>query len=155
MCDSPIKSFKEFGSWFCALFWIEYFFSVSSMKSLRIRVCLGCDPQVCQNVQVSGTTKCCFGAQVFSLWEVRVCRRSREDYGESYWGLPYLLVWCTWIVPVWLRRNLQSVNSSWLNIVIATLLSITGDIEWEISRLAFSVNFSNGVTVPVVFHSEG
>ena len=37
----------------------------------------------------------------------------------------------------------------------AILLSITVDIEWEISRLAVSVNFSNGVTVPVVFHFDG
>ena len=29
------------------------------------------------------------------------------------------------------------------------------DLEWEISRLAVSVNFSSGVTVPAVFHSEG
>ena len=36
-----------------------------------------------------------------------------------------------------------------------TLLSNTVDIEWEISRLAVSVNFSTGVTVPVVFHYEG
>ena len=28
------------------------------------------------------------------------------------------------------------------------------DIEWEISRLAVSVNFSEGVTVPFVFRSE-
>ena len=37
----------------------------------------------------------------------------------------------------------------------AILLSIIVDIEWEISRLAVSVNFSNGVTVHVVFHFEG
>ena len=37
----------------------------------------------------------------------------------------------------------------------AILLSIIVDIEWEISRLAVSVHFSNGVTVPVVFHSDG
>ena len=35
------------------------------------------------------------------------------------------------------------------------LLSIIVDIEFEISRLAVSVNFSNGVTVPVVFHFNG
>ena len=39
--------------------------------------------------------------------------------------------------------------------LIAFLLSIVADIEWEISRLAVSVNFSNGVTVPVVFHFDG
>ena len=39
--------------------------------------------------------------------------------------------------------------------VTAILLSIIVDIEWEISRLAVSVNFSNGVTVPVVLHFEG
>ena len=39
--------------------------------------------------------------------------------------------------------------------LIAILLSIIVDIEWEISRLAVSVNFSNGVTVPVVFHFDG
>ena len=34
-------------------------------------------------------------------------------------------------------------------------LSIIVDIEWEISKLAVSVNFSNGVTLPVVFHFDG
>ena len=37
----------------------------------------------------------------------------------------------------------------------ATLLSIIVDIEWDISKLTVSVIFSNGVTVPVVFHSDG
>ena len=37
----------------------------------------------------------------------------------------------------------------------AILLSIIVEIEWEIGRLAVSVNFSNGVTVPVVFHFDG
>ena len=37
----------------------------------------------------------------------------------------------------------------------AILLSIIVDIEWEISRLAASVNFSSRVTVPVVFHFDG
>ena len=37
----------------------------------------------------------------------------------------------------------------------AILFSIFVEIEWETSRLAVSVNFSNGVTVPVVFHFDG
>ena len=37
----------------------------------------------------------------------------------------------------------------------ALLLSIIVDIECEISRLAVSVNFSSGVTVPVVFPFDG
>ena len=37
----------------------------------------------------------------------------------------------------------------------AILLSIIVDIELEISKLAVSVNFSNGVRVPVVFHFDG
>ena len=37
----------------------------------------------------------------------------------------------------------------------AILLSNIVDIEWEISKLAVSVNFSNCVTVPIVFHFEG
>ena len=45
------------------------------------------------------------------------------------------------------------------SVVLVTLtaipLSIIVDIEWEISRLAVSVNLSNGVTVPVVFHVDG
>ena len=45
------------------------------------------------------------------------------------------------------------------SVVLVTLtalrLSISVDIEWEISRLAVSVNFSNGVTVPVVLHFDG
>ena len=36
----------------------------------------------------------------------------------------------------------------------AILLSLIVDIEWEISKLAVSVNLSNGVTVPVVFHFD-
>ena len=36
----------------------------------------------------------------------------------------------------------------------AILLSNIVDIEWEISKLAVSVNFSNGVTVPVVFQFD-
>ena len=44
----------------------------------------------------------------------------------------------------------------WIGCVTLTaaLLSIIVDIEREISNLAVSVNFSNGVTVPVEFHSE-
>ena len=42
-----------------------------------------------------------------------------------------------------------------LGTLTAILLSIIVDIEWEISKLAVSVNFSNGVTVPVVFHFDG
>ena len=45
------------------------------------------------------------------------------------------------------------------SVVLVTLtairLSIIVDIEWEISKFAVSVNFSNGVTVPVVFHFDG
>ena len=41
----------------------------------------------------------------------------------------------------------------WLLLVL--FFSIIVDIEWEISKLAVSVNFSNGVTVPVVFHFDG
>ena len=41
-----------------------------------------------------------------------------------------------------------------LVILTATLLSVFVDIEWEISRLAVPENFSSGITVPVVFHSE-
>ena len=45
------------------------------------------------------------------------------------------------------------------SVVLVTLtairLSIIVDIEREICRLAVSVNFSNGVTVPVVFHFDG
>ena len=37
----------------------------------------------------------------------------------------------------------------------AILLSPTVNIDWEISKLAVSVNFSNGVTVPVVIHFDG
>ena len=37
----------------------------------------------------------------------------------------------------------------------AIRLSIIVDIELEISKFAVSVNFSNGVTVPVVFHFDG
>ena len=39
--------------------------------------------------------------------------------------------------------------------LIVTLLSFIVAIEWEISKLAVSVSFSNGVTVPAVFHFDG
>ena len=42
----------------------------------------------------------------------------------------------------------------WVSLT-AIILSIIVDIEWEISKLAVSVNFSKGVTVPVVFHFDG
>ena len=45
------------------------------------------------------------------------------------------------------------------SIVLVTLTAISlskiVDIEWEVSKLAVSVNFSSGVTVPGVFHSDG
>ena len=46
-------------------------------------------------------------------------------------------------------------NSGVLVTLTAILLSIIVDIEWEISRLAVSAIFSNGVTVHVVFHFDG
>ena len=36
----------------------------------------------------------------------------------------------------------------------ASFLSIKVEIEWNNMRLAVSVNFSTGVKVPVVFHSD-
>ena len=43
-------------------------------------------------------------------------------------------------------------------VVLVTMTSLSlpnfVNIECEISKLAVSVNFSNGVTVPVVFHSD-
>ena len=56
------------------------------------------------------------------------------------------------ICVCFLKRHGDSVV---LVTLTAILLSIIVDIEWEISRLAVSVNFSNGVTVPVVFHFDG
>ena len=45
------------------------------------------------------------------------------------------------------------------SVVLVTLLAILPsnivDTEWEISKLAVSVNVSSGVTVPVVFHFDG
>ena len=43
------------------------------------------------------------------------------------------------------------------SVLLATLTATFCQLlfEWEISKLAVSLKFSNGVTVPVVFHSEG
>ena len=46
-------------------------------------------------------------------------------------------------------------NSVVLVALTAFLLSIIVDMEREISKLAVSVNFSYGITVPVVFHFDG
>ena len=54
-------------------------------------------------------------------------------------------------VCFWIRYG----DSVVLVTLTAILLSIIVDIEWEISKLAVSVNLSNGVTVPVVFHFDG
>ena len=45
------------------------------------------------------------------------------------------------------------------SVVLVTLtaiqLSLIVDTEWEVSKLAVSVKFSNCVTVPVLFHFDG
>ena len=81
---------------------------------------LGCDPRVFRLFQVSGTRKCCFAALVCSFWEVCVGKQSGQVHlAESYWGLLYLLVWCTWNAPDRLRRIQQSLYSFWLDMVIS------------------------------------
>ena len=65
----------------------------------------------------------------------------RSNYGEL----------CNLCVFFFIRYG----DSIVLVTVTAILLIIIVDIEWEISKLAVSVNFSNGVTVPVVFHLDG
>ena len=65
----------------------------------------------------------------------------RSNYGE----------FCNLCVCLLLRYG----DSVQLVTLTAILLSIIVDTEWEISRLAVSVNFSNGITVPVVFHFDG
>ena len=42
-----------------------------------------------------------------------------------------------------------------LGILTAVFLSIIAEIEWDISRLAATINFPTGVTVPAVCHSNG
>ena len=46
-----------------------------------------------------------------------------------------MIPWCWWL---------------WQSIFLSNIV----DIEWDIRRLAVSVNFSTGVMVPVVFHSD-
>ena len=87
------------------------FFNWVQLFLWRFVSVLGCDPRVCQDFQVSGIRKCCFAARVCSFWGVRLGRQSDQDHlVNSYWGLPYLLVWCTWIAPEWLRRVLHGDN---------------------------------------------
>ena len=40
-------------------------------------------------------------------------------------------------------------------ILVAVILSIIVETEWDIGGLAASVNFPTGVTLPVVCHSDG
>ena len=54
----------------------------------------------------------------------------------------------------WVSFLIRYGDSAVFVTLTATLLSPIVDIEWEISRLAVFPNFSNGDTVPVVFHSE-
>ena len=80
---------------------------------------LGCDLRVFHDLQVSGTKRCCVTARVYSFWEVRLGKHSDQDHlAESYWRLPYLLVWCAWITPEWQRRTLKSVYFFKLEMVI-------------------------------------
>ena len=57
--------------------------------------------------------------------------------------------------PISVFFLIRYADSFALDTVTAILLSIFGDTEGEISKLVVFVNFSNGVTVPVVFHFDG
>ena len=124
---------------------------------------LGFDPQACQDFQVLGTRMCSFAARVFSFREFRL--------GDCQVGIP-----CGIILRIAISTGLMCLDCSGVTTVnsamcvcflirygdsvvlltlTAILLSIFVEIEWEISKLAVSVNFSNGVTVPVVFHFDG
>ena len=53
----------------------------------------------------------------------------------------------------------QLFDERWCSVVVVTLTAFLSsyfvEIEWEIDKLAVSVNFSNDVTVAVVFHFDG
>ena len=51
--------------------------------------------------------------------------------------------------------SVENGDSVVLVILTAVFLSHTVEFQLDISRLAASVNFSTGVTVPVVCHSDG
>ena len=127
---------------------------------MRILVSVGYDPQCCQDFQVSETRRFWSAALIYLFWAVRKSKLSDlEHLQESPWEFPCPLAWFTWIAPEWLRRIRQYVCFSYLNKVVmfiptAIFLSIIVQIERYIIRLAASVNFSTGVTIPVLFHSD-
>ena len=50
---------------------------------------------------------------------------------------------------------IKLVDSVVLVSLPATFFSLFVDIDWEFSSIAVSVSFSNGITIPVLFHSDG
>ena len=59
------------------------------------------------------------------------------------------------ISPIYLLSFIRHGDSVVLVNLTAAFLKFFGNIDCEMGKLAVSVNFSNGVTVPVFYHSEG
>ena len=166
-CISPIKSFGlDFGLDFYALLSIEFFFLFqfnyfSADASLYWRLTVG----------FSRIFRCRETKSVVLMRGVLVLRNSfmlavtlnlscgiiRRKHTAISTGLMYLD--CSGVTTensaICVFFLIRYGDSVLLVCLTETLLSNTVDIEWEISRLAVSVNFSTGVTVPVVFHYEG
>ena len=74
--------------------------SLSSFNSLRILVCIGVWSSGFPGFSGVGNQNVLSCCSVYSFWEVHLGRQSGQDrLVESYWGLPYLLVWCAWTAP--------------------------------------------------------
>ena len=142
---------------------LSFSLSSSSVNSLRTGVCIGVRSSVFHDFQALGTRICCFAARVYSSREFRLGRQSSQDRFIYYYkprhiycfivlGLLGSVAENSAICVCFLIRYCDSVV---LVTLTAILLSIIVNIEWEISRLDISVNFSNWVTIPVVFHFDG
>ena len=162
-CISPFKSFEDFNLGFCVILWVELLSFIQFVyfsENSRLHMLWSSGLPGFSVVGNHYVIFCCSGSFVLrSSFRLVVISRSSSKVILSI----AISTGYTWVALEWLRRTGQFVYSFLLNMEIPLywllwlllFFQIFVDIEWQISRLAVYVNFSSGVTVPVVFHSEG
>ena len=145
-------------------FGFSFSFSCSSRSSFKVRVCIGVLISALPGFSGVGNHKmlfCCSGLFVLSNWLKEAVRSGSTS------GMKLRIAVSTGLMDLDCS-GVTTENSAYcvfflikygnlvvLVILTAVFLSIIVKIEWNISRLAASVNFPTGITVPVVCHSDG
>ena len=159
MCVSPIKSLKKFVSRFCALLWIEFFLVFELIQSFEDS-CLYWG-MILRLSRIFGCWVFCCSAFIVLRSSFREAVRSGSPCGiilRTAISTGLMCLDCSGVTTensaICLYFLIRYGDSVVLVTLTAYLLSIIIDIEWENIKLAVSVNFSKGVTVPVVFHFD-